>query len=156
MASYTLTAPEGIPYVVVEYVFDAPLDKVWKAMTDPELIPKWWGPAKYTTKVVKHEAKTGGQWEFHQSDAGSTHRFRGVYHEVADNERLIGTFEYLEMPEPGHVLLEKATFEEKDGKTLVHIIDTYVSQEDRDGMVAMGMESGLAEGVERLGALVEG
>jgi uncharacterized protein YndB with AHSA1/START domain len=51
-------------------VFDAPRELVFKAMTDPTLIPKWWGPRAYCTKVDKMDsppvirvaARTGGRF----------------------------------------------------------------------------------------------
>src|SRR6266480_7803554 len=44
--------------------FDAPREVVYKAMTDPKLIPQWWGPRRSTTSVDKMEVRPGGSWRF--------------------------------------------------------------------------------------------
>ena len=46
--------------VVFKRTFDAPRDIVFRALTDPELIPTWWGPRKYETIVDKQEPRPGG------------------------------------------------------------------------------------------------
>jgi hypothetical protein len=50
--------------LVFERTFDAPLALVWKAFTDPELIPRWWGPHATMTKVVELDVRPGGRWRF--------------------------------------------------------------------------------------------
>ncbi len=48
--------------IVLTRVFDAPREKVWKAMTDPALIPNWWGPNGFTTTIKSMDFKVGGAW----------------------------------------------------------------------------------------------
>ena len=58
-----ITAEPGKPELFVNHVFNAPLAKVYKVYTDPEMIPKWWGPERLTTKIEKLEftpAASGG------------------------------------------------------------------------------------------------
>jgi len=149
----TLVAEPGKQEVLVTRVFDAPRERLFKAMTDPKLIPQWWGPEKYMTTVDKLEAKPGGSWRFVQKDAsGSVHAFHGVFHELVSPERLVMTFEY--EGEPGHVSLQTTTLEEVDGKTLMRDQMVFQSVGDRDGMVQAGMEEGNNDGMDRLAALV--
>jgi uncharacterized protein YndB with AHSA1/START domain len=54
--------------VVVTQIFDAPREKVWKAITNPKYIPEWWGPRNLITKIYKQELKTGGAWRYIQHD----------------------------------------------------------------------------------------
>jgi uncharacterized protein YndB with AHSA1/START domain len=56
---------------------------------------------------------------------------------------------------PGHVALETMTLEDVDGKTKMTVVSLFQTHEDRDGMIASGMEGGLSEGHERLDALLE-
>src|SRR5216110_524177 len=101
--------------LVTTYIFDAPSELVWKAWTDPKLIPRWWGPRRYTTTVEKMEVRPGGTWRFIQRDAeGNVYGFHGEYKEVVPPKRIVDTFEYEGMP--GHVLVESATFEEIDAR----------------------------------------
>ena len=54
--------------IVMTRVFDAPRELVFKACTDPNLIPQWWGLRGSTTIVDKMEVKPGGVWRFVQRD----------------------------------------------------------------------------------------
>ncbi|MEO6530741.1 MAG: SRPBCC domain-containing protein, partial [Specibacter sp.] len=68
------------------------------------------------------------------------------------NEQIVQTFEFDGYP--GHVSLERVTLEDLGGRTLIRIHSVFQSQEDRDGMVASGMERGVREGYERLEELL--
>jgi uncharacterized protein YndB with AHSA1/START domain len=139
--------------VVMERVFEAPRELVFAAYTDPKRIPYWWGPRKYTTKVDKMEVRVGGAWRFLSYDSdGNESGFHGVYREIVPPKRLVNTFEYEGMP--GHVVVDTATFEDLGGKTKVTITSVFQSKEDRDGMLASGMEGGARETWERLAELL--
>jgi uncharacterized protein YndB with AHSA1/START domain len=153
MSKTDLYAEPGKQEVIVSRSFDAPRELVFKAFTDPKLIVQWWGPRYLTTTIDRMEVKEGGRWRFVQRDpSGEVSAFHGVYHAVIAPERLVQTFEYEGMP--GHVLLETITFEEQNGKTRVTSQSVYQSVEDRDGMVASGMEQGESESAERLAELL--
>lgn len=146
-------AEPGKQEVVVTRLFDVPRERLFKAMTDPKLIPQWWGPAYLTTVVEKMDVKPGGSWRYIQrDDKGNEFGFHGVYHQVAASEQLVYTFEFEGVP--GHVAMETCTFEDVNGKTLLHDQVVFQSVEDRDGMVQSGMEQGNNEGMDRLAALV--
>src|SRR5213594_5118410 len=139
--------------LVTTHTFDAPRALVWKAWTDPKLIPRWWGPKRYTTTVEKMEVRPGGTWRFIQRDSeGNVYGFHGEYKEVVPPERIVDTFEYEGMP--GHVLIESATFEEIDGRTKVTQKSVFETVEDLEGMLASGMEDGARETMERFTELV--
>ncbi len=140
--------------VVNERIFDAPCELVWKVYTDPELVPKWWGPKYLTTTVDKMDVRVGGVWRFVQRDQdGKEYAFNGDYREIVPHERLVYTFEFEGMP--GHVLIETITFEELDGKTKMTDTAHYQTIEDLDGMLESGMEEGATETMDRLAELVE-
>src|SRR5256886_12853998 len=129
--------------------FDAPRDIVFKAMTDPALLPKWWGPRRYKTVVDTLDVRPGGKWRMRNIAAdGGEHAFRGEFREVTPPERIVWTFEY--EPLAGHVSVETMTLTERDGRTLLTVHDQFSSKEDLDGMVNSGMESGARESYERL------
>jgi uncharacterized protein YndB with AHSA1/START domain len=140
--------------IVLRRTFDAPRALVFKTMTDPALIPNWWGPHGYTTIVEKMEVRPGGEWRFvHRAPNGRETAFHGVYREIAPPERLVYTFEWEGMP--GHVSTETVRFEERDGKTTMINTVRYASVEDRDGVLNSGMQKGAAETMDRLAMLVE-
>lgn len=151
-ATSTLTLPSDRE-IVMERVFNAPRALLFKAYTDPNLIPRWWGPRKYTTTVDRMDVRVGGAWRFVQRDAaGNEYAFNGEYREIAPPGRLSYTFEFEGMP--GHVLLETVTFEEHDGQTKVTVTSLFQSVEDRDGMLQSGMEQGAKESQDRLAELL--
>jgi len=148
----TLTMPSDRE-IVMTRVFDAPRELVFKAYTDPKLIPQWWGQRSTTTTVDKMDVRPGGVWRFVQRDAdGNEYAFNGEYKEIVPPERLAYTFEFEGMP--GHVLLETVTFEEQGGKTKVKVLSLFDSVEDRDGMLQSGMEAGANESNDRLAELL--
>jgi len=135
-------------------VFDAPRELVWKACTDPELLPKWWGPRYLTTVVDKMDVKVGGVWRYIQKDAeGNEYAFNGVFKEVAPPERLTYTFEF--EPMAGHISTETITFEAlPDGKTRIMTRTVFDTLEDLEGMLQSGMEGGAVETWDRLEELL--
>ena len=137
----------------IERVFDAPRDKVFAVYTDPELIPQWWGPRNGTTIVYQMDVRNGGSWRFvMRAVDGSENGFRGTYREVTPPERIVQTFEWEGMP--GHVSVEIATFEDLGDRTKVTTVSLFHTPEERDGMLASGMESGINETYARLDELL--
>jgi uncharacterized protein YndB with AHSA1/START domain len=144
----TVTKPSDREFRV-ERVFDAPRDRVFATLTDPELIPEWWGPRGMTTIVEEMDPERGGRWCFLMRDAdGGETRFRGTYREVTPPERIVQTFEWSGMP--GHVSVETATLEDLGEQTRVVSVSVFHLTEERDGMLDSGMEGGMNETYERL------
>lgn len=135
-------------------VFDAAPEQVWKAISDPELIPQWWGPAYLTTTVDQMDFRVGGAWRFVQVDPeGNEHAFNGVYKEIAPPERLAYTFEY--EPMAGHITTDTILLEAlPDGKTRMTSTTTADSLEDLEGLLQSGMEDGAVETWDRLEQLL--
>jgi uncharacterized protein YndB with AHSA1/START domain len=149
----TLTVEPGKHDFTVTHLFDAPRERIFRAMTDATLIPQWWGPRYLTTTVDRLEAKPGGSWRFVQkAPDGGMHAFHGVYHDVVSPERMVFTFEY--EGTPGHVAMQTTVLEDVDGKTLIREQTVFQSVEARDGMVQSGMEEGLKDSMERLTELL--
>ena len=149
----TITTPADRE-IRIEREFDAPRDRVFSIYTDPALIPEWWGPRGITTIVDEMDVRTGGRWRFVCRDAdGSESAFRGAYREVTPPERIVQTFEW--EPMAGHVSVETATFEDLGGdRTRVVTTSVFHTTEERDGMLASGMEGGLNETYARLDELL--
>jgi uncharacterized protein YndB with AHSA1/START domain len=149
----TITAQPGTPFVDVVREFDATPAQVFRAATDPRLLPQWLGPRELETDVVEYDVRPGGTYRYVQRDGdGNAYGFRGVFHSVTANERVIQTFEY--EGAPGFVSLENATYEDIGGRTRLHTHSTFPSVEARDAAFASGMEHGLVESMDRLADLV--
>ncbi len=139
--------------LAVSRTLDAPCDLVFKAYTDPEMVAQWWGLRASTTIVERMDVRPDGQWRFIQREADGTElAFFGEYREVTPPARLVNTFEF--EPMPGHVIVDTATFEDVDGKTRLTVTSLFQSVEDRDGMLASGMEGGANESWDQLAELL--
>jgi uncharacterized protein YndB with AHSA1/START domain/predicted enzyme related to lactoylglutathione lyase len=150
----TVVAEPGTQTVVVTHIFEAPVDRVYRAVTDPDLIPEWWGPSALITVVDQLDVRPGGTWRFIQRDAeGNEYAFRGVYHTVIPARLVIDTFELEGMPD--HVLMETVTYEGFNGLTKVTNTSVFQSVEDRDRMYQAGMAKGAFESGKRMAALLE-
>jgi uncharacterized protein YndB with AHSA1/START domain len=140
--------------VVLTRIFEAPRELVFKAHTDPDLIPHWWGLRGNLTIVEKLDVRPGGVWRFIQRDAeGNEFAFHGAYREVVPPERLVNTFEFEGLP--GHIILDQSVFEElPDGRTKLTATSLFATIVERDGMLESGMESGSNEAWDRLAELL--
>jgi uncharacterized protein YndB with AHSA1/START domain len=151
MAKATVTTP-GERDIRIERIFNAPRDRVWKAMTDPKLIAQWWGRGNKLV-IEKMEVERGGHWRFVEHSPEGVHGFEGRFAEVTPPERVVQTFEWDGMP--GHVALETMTLEDLgDGRTKLVTTSLFMAAEDRDGMVQSGMEGGLNQSYEALDRLL--
>jgi len=148
-----ITAEPGIPMIIITREFDAPRELVFRAHTDPELLVQWLGPRDLATAIDRYEARDGGTWRYVQTDAeGNAYGFHGVFHGDPSPDATVQTFEFEGVP--GHVCLQSATFTERGGKTLMRTVSSFQSVEDRDAMVASGMERGVHDSGERLAELL--
>ncbi len=157
MANKTVvTAEPGKQELFITREFDAPRELLFKAHTDQELYKQWVGPNDLTMTIDKWDCREGGTYKFTHERGGHKYAFFGVWHELFENERIVGTFEFDGLPERGHVIMGKTTFEELPGgrSRLVHQ-SVFFSVSDRDGMVQSGMERGVSEGYEKLDTLLE-
>jgi uncharacterized protein YndB with AHSA1/START domain len=153
MTKTQIDAPAGVPFIDITREFDAPRDLVFKAYSDPELIVQWLGPRKYTMNLDSWDVRDGGTWRYtHNDDQGNSYGFHGVFHGDQTPDGMVQTFEFEGWP--GHVSLESLSFEERDGKTILHYHSVYQSVADRDGMIESGMEEGMNDGFDRLDDLL--
>jgi uncharacterized protein YndB with AHSA1/START domain len=147
MNKTTLQVEPGKQELFIYREFEAPRDLVFKAFTDPKLLAQWMNPCNMSLHIDQYESVDGGAYHFtHTDPMGGKHLFRGVMHEVNAPERLIRTFEYLNLPERGHVVLDILSLESLPGKrTRLTRQSIFRSIADRDGMVQAGMENGVTE-----------
>jgi uncharacterized protein YndB with AHSA1/START domain len=148
-----ITAEPGMPQIIVTREFDAPRDLVFRAYTDPDLLVQWLGPRDLALTVERYDTRDGGQWRYvHADHEGNTYAFHGVFHGDPSPEAIVQTFEF--EGAPGHVKLDTTTLEQRDGTTLVRTVSAFPSVQDRDAMIASGMERGTHDSAERLEELL--
>jgi len=135
-----------------ERVFDAPLERVWRAYTEPQLLAQWWGRGN-KLDVVRFEFERGGHWRFEEHSHGQTHGFEGRFGDIVPQRSIRQTFEWDGMPT--HVSVDTAEFvDQGDGTTLLRGTTLFLTGADRDGMVNSGMESGMKESYAALDRLL--
>ncbi|MEP6814275.1 MAG: SRPBCC domain-containing protein [Marmoricola sp.] len=146
----TIVAEPGTQRITITRDFAAAPEKVWRAFTDPELLAKWMGPDRLTTTIETNEVRNGGRWRMVHTDTdGTEFRFHGVYHGDQSADLSMRTFEWEGLP--GHVSFEWMRIEDLgQGRSRVHSSSVFMSVEDRDGMIANGMDVGVNEGYARL------
>ena len=136
----TVTTPSDRE-IRIERIFNAPRERVWRAMSDPALIAQWWGRGNKLV-IERDEQERGGHWRYVEHAAHGVYGFEGRYREVIPTERTVRTFEWDGMP--GHVMVETATLEDLgDGRTKLVSVMLAHTTEERDGMLGSGMEGGV-------------
>ena len=141
-----ISAEEGKQDLHITREFDIPLELLFKAHTDAEILGQWMG-----TKVLKLEAKKFGNYELETSDGKGNVLFAasGVIHEFIPEKKIIRTFEMANAPLG--VQLEIYEFEKLTGETSKLTMHTiYESGEKRDQVLKFGMTQGINMAHNRL------
>ena len=143
-------AEEGKQEILITRTFDLPLELLYKAYMEPELIEQWMG-----TKVLKLEFRKHGSYQFVTTDhRGNQHGFNGVIHDAILNQRIIRTFEMEN--KPFGVQLEVYEFEkitENSSRLQQKII--YQSVAQRDENLKLPFKQGINWAHNRLQELVK-
>jgi uncharacterized protein YndB with AHSA1/START domain len=144
-----LTQPSDLEFRV-ERVFDHPIERVWAAYTDPELIPQWWGQG---TRVDRLDLRPGGGWRF-VSNPGTDQEsaMTGDFLEVSPPDRLVQTFG---MEGLGKPMTQTIEFERVGDGTHLAITSRFDTTEERDTVISYGAEKGAIGGWVQLDALLK-
>lgn len=139
-------APEGSQEILITREFELPVDLVFRAHSEADIIEQWMG-----TKVLKLDLKNHGGWQYETRDPQGNVVFRanGVFHEVVPNKRIVRTFE---MENVGFgAQIEFIEFEELTADTsLLKIHSIYRSTELRNQVLKMPFEYGINMAHDRL------
>ncbi len=143
-------AEDGKQELVITREFDLPLELLFKAYAEPEIVEQWMG-----TKVLKFENKKHGGWQFETSNAVGQVVFKanGVVHDFVPNQKIVRTFEMENTP--FDVQLEFLEFEQVNANTsklTMHIV--YRSVALRDQMLALPFAQGINMAHNRLQDIV--
>ena len=124
-----VNAEDGKQDLIITREFDLPLELLFKAHAEPDIVEQWMG-----TKVLKLESKKHGSYQFETTDAKGNVVFKanGVIHEFIPNQKITRTFEMENTP--FGVQLEVYEFEkltEDTSKLNMHVIYESVAQRDQ-------------------------
>jgi uncharacterized protein YndB with AHSA1/START domain len=148
-----LDIPAGVPWIDFTREFDAPVEALWNAHRDPDLVRQWLGPRGYEMDIERWDFTTGGGYRYTHRDGDNVYGFHGTFHTIRDNDLAIQTFEFEGAPD--EVAIEFMRFVDLgDGRSRLEGRSIGRTVEGRDMMVESGMEKGMAEGYERLDELV--
>ena len=145
-----ISAEDGKQELVITREFDLPLELLFKAYAEPEIVEQWMG-----TKVLKLENKKHGSYQFETSDAQGSVVFKanGVIHEFSPNRKITRTFEMENAPFDAQLeFLEFEQLTDDTSKLNMHIV--YKSVAFRDQMMQMGFAPGINMAHNRLQTIV--
>jgi uncharacterized protein YndB with AHSA1/START domain len=140
-----VNAEDGEQELLITREFDLPLELLFKAYVEPEIVEEWMG-----TKVLKLESKKHGSYQFETTDPkGNKHGFSGVIHEFISDRKITRTFE-MENATFG-VQLELLEFEKlTDDTSRLRIHTIFESVALRDEMLKLPFEWGINMAHDRL------
>jgi uncharacterized protein YndB with AHSA1/START domain len=139
--------------LTLKRTFDAPIDLVWEAWTQPEHIAQWWAPKGMEVSVIEHNFKMGGRWKYTAAmPDGSEFVSDGVYAEIIEFQKIVSSANIGPMTQ--HVEM-RALFEKNGDKTnftfsIVHPTEEYKIQQEK-----MGFYNGWGTVFDRLGGYVK-
>ncbi|MEX0853634.1 MAG: SRPBCC domain-containing protein [Bauldia sp.] len=120
--------------LIIERVFKAPPERVFKAWTDPKILVAWWGPEGFNTPDAKLDVRVGGAWRSTMvGPKGEAHVCSGVYREIAPPKRLVMTWGWEADGRRGHETVIELTFEQVGAGTRMRLIQSlFENAEQRD------------------------
>ena len=129
-----INAEEGKQEMTIMREFDLPLELLFKAHAEPDIVEQWMSNEYTTTRLLKMESKKHGSWQLESADAKGNVVFRanGVFHEFVPNQKITRTFEMENTPYG--VQLEVYEFEQltdDTSKLNMHVIYESVAQRDQ-------------------------
>jgi uncharacterized protein YndB with AHSA1/START domain len=150
------TAKVSLPtdeQILITREFDAPKELVYKALTTPELVKRWWSAQRGEVTVADIDLRVGGKWRYVQvtTEGGFEVAFHGEYREIEPNERIVWTEVFEGIPDAEeHFGLITTTLTEADGRTSMTVVCEYRSKADRDAVIESGMEAGMQDAYDLL------
>jgi uncharacterized protein YndB with AHSA1/START domain len=129
--------------------FALPLELLFKAYVEPDIVERWMG-----TKVLKLESKKHGSYQFETTAAqGNKYGFNGVIHEFSPNQKITRTFDMENTPFGVQLeFLESEKLTDDGSKLNMHVI--YESAAQRDQVLKIGMAQGINMAHNRLQNIV--
>ncbi|ELR69489.1 Putative glutathione S-transferase-related transmembrane protein [Fulvivirga imtechensis AK7] len=141
--------------IKVEREFDAPLDMVWAAWTESDLLDQWWAPKPWQTRTKTMDFREGGHWLYAMvGPEGEEHWCKADYKSI----KPLNSFSALDAfcDENGNVdnshprSLWKNRFTKTDDTTTVNITISYDKLSDLEKIIEMGFKEGFTAGLENL------
>jgi uncharacterized protein YndB with AHSA1/START domain len=151
-ARVTLPADDQIR---IEREFAAPRGLVYRTLTTPELVRRWWHANRGEMTVCEIDLHVGGRFRYAMvTPQGLEVAFHGTYLEIVPEERIVTREIYEGVPEgvseEDAATIDTATLDERDGLTTLTILVQAANGVARDAILASGMEDGLQDALDLL------
>ncbi|MEA2506364.1 MAG: hypothetical protein QOH48_982 [Actinomycetota bacterium] len=149
--SAKLTLPSDTE-IHVTREFAAPKHLVYKAVTTPELVKRWWNAKRGQVTTADIDLREGGKWRYVMAaENGFEVGFHGEYRDIVPNERIVSTEVFEGAPDPeSNGTVNTMTLKERDGRTTLTVLIQCPSKEVRDAIIESGMEAGLQDAYDLL------
>lgn len=139
--------------ILITRSFDAPAALIFRALTEPELVTRWWGFEDAQWEVCEIDLRVGGTWRYVvrqpcESEPDREVAFHGEYRELDPPHRLVSTEVFEGVPEGEAVV--STTLDEVDGVTTMRVLVQHTCKEHRDRHVESGMEVGMQVSYNRI------
>jgi uncharacterized protein YndB with AHSA1/START domain len=147
----TVTLPTD-DQILITREFDAPPALVWRAVTEPELVRRWWGAGMGEMTVCEIDLRVGGRWRYAQTAAssGDTVEFYGEYLELEEPSKIVNTEIFAPFPDNPTTCTCTLTPSADGTRTTLRTLVQHTTQEARDMHVNSGMEVGLQKSFDAL------
>lgn len=129
--------------------FDAPVEHVWRAWTEKELVDQWWAPKPWKANTQSMDFRAGGTWLYYmEGPDGSRHYCRADYETIVPNKSYTGLDAFCD--ENGNINTEfprmhwQVLFTSSGGGTRVEVEITFASETDLETIIEMGFKEGFA------------
>jgi uncharacterized protein YndB with AHSA1/START domain len=149
-----------IKELTIERTYEAPINNVWKAWTEPERIKKWWGPDNVTIPECEVDLKVGGRiyivmeaGEAMGPYKGTRWPMEGTFTEVEENSRLSYRVKAWTEGQEGTTEIDQVTaitMHEDDGKTIIKLKATINKTGPNAKTAVEGMEMGFNQQLDKL------
>lgn len=133
--------------LIVVREFDAPLEEVWKAWTDKDILDKWWAPKPWKAKTKTMDFREGGFWLYTMAGPDGTEAWsRADYKKIVENKSFIAEDAFCD--ENGNITNEfpgmhwKNEFSSTETGTKVEVEITFANEADMEKIIEMGFETG--------------
>jgi uncharacterized protein YndB with AHSA1/START domain len=149
--SAKLTLPSETQ-ILITREFAAPKHLVYRAVTEPELVKRWWNAKRGEVTICEIDLRVGGKWRYvMETPDGFEVGFHGEYKEIVPNERVVTTEAYEGAPGPDdNAPTNTMTLVENSGVTTLSVLVDCPSVEVRNAIVESGMEEGLQDAYDLL------
>ncbi|MCU0429320.1 MAG: SRPBCC domain-containing protein [Cytophagaceae bacterium] len=146
--------------ITVERSFRAPLDLVWSAWTQAEILDQWWAPKPYRTETKSMNFSVGGRWHYSMvSPQGERHWCLFEYESIEKEQSYSGLDAFCDEQaniQTGHPRMHWTnTFHNNEGGTMVRCLIRFNQLSDLETIMTMGFQEGFSMAIENLDAYIQ-